>query len=278
MATIAECLLRAAQLAGVSDSPRLDLEVLLAAALGRDRTYLYTWPQRPLSDAQQALFDMHLARRREGCPIAYITGEKEFWSLSLKVDSHTLIPRPETELLVERALQLLPPGAHAVADLGTGSGAIALALASERPRWQLLALDKSAAALALAESNRRRLGRENVTVLRGDWLAGVGAASLDMAVANPPYIDAGGPHLRRGDVRFEPRSALVAAACGLGDIICIAGQARTCLKSGGWLLLEHGFEQGARVREILRRQGFAQIQTQADMAGLDRITEGRAPG
>ena len=159
MATIAECLLRAAQLAGVSDSPRLDLEVLLAAALGRDRTYLYTWPQRPLSDAQQALFDMHLARRREGCPIAYITGEKEFWSLSLKVDSHTLIPRPETELLVERALQLLPPGAHAVADLGTGSGAIALALASERPRWQLLALDKSAAALALAESNRRRLGR-----------------------------------------------------------------------------------------------------------------------
>ena len=278
MPTLGDCLQRAAALAGASDSPRLDTEVLLARAVGRDRTYLYTWPEKQLSDAQWALFNAWFEQRLAGTPLAYIVGEKEFWSLSLKVNNATLIPRPETEHLVERALQLLPATPRRVADLGTGTGAIALALASERPQWRIFALDKEPVAVELAEQNRRRLGFDNVTVGRSDWLAQFDEAeALDMVVSNPPYIDAGDPHLQRGDVRFEPRTALVAAAGGLAAIEKIAQQASLRLRPGGWLLVEHGFQQGARVRQRFGEQGFIETATHRDMAGLERLTEGRLP-
>ncbi|TQV84791.1 peptide chain release factor N(5)-glutamine methyltransferase [Exilibacterium tricleocarpae] len=278
MATIGDCLQRAAELAAVSESPRLDVEVLLARVLERDRAYLYTWPERELDGTQRALFAAYIEQRLAGTPIAYILGEKEFWSLSLQVNDATLIPRPETECLVERALQLLPPTPCRVIDLGTGSGAIALALAGERPQWQVFAVDASTAAVALAEQNRCRLGLDNVTVQRGNWLAAFDAvARLDMVVSNPPYIDAADPHLQRGDVRFEPRSALVAAAGGLAAIDTIAQQACGRLEPGGWLLVEHGYRQGAAVRALLRRCGFVQTATHTDMAGCERMTEGRLP-
>ncbi len=276
MLTIADCLKRAAELSCVSDSPRLDLEVLLAAALGRSRAYLYTWPEKILTVAQARWFEEGLSSRRSGQPIAYILGEKEFWSLPLKVNDFALIPRPETELLVERALQLLPAAAQQVVDLGTGSGAIALALASERPQWQVMAIDKYPAVVALAEENRRRLQLHNTVVRQGEWLAGLEAQQqFHLVVSNPPYIDPTDPHLGRGDVRFEPRAALIAENGGLADIQQIARQALPRLFPGGWLLLEHGWEQGGAVRDLFRALGYADVSSDTDLAGMERVTRGR---
>lgn len=275
--SIAQLLARATELENLSDSARLDTELLLADALQQSRTYLYTWPERLLTAEQQVLFEAKFARRLEGEPVAYILGYQDFWSLRLQVSPATLIPRPETELLVEQALSLLDEGRARVADLGTGTGAIALALATERPSWQLVAVDLQPAAVTLAETNRRQLGLPNVEVMAGSWCQTLAEDDFDLIVSNPPYIDPEDHHLDEGDVRYEPRSALVSEQSGLADIQAIAEQAQRCLKPGGWLLFEHGYEQGAAVRALLQQQGYKDIQTLQDLAGLDRVTQARWP-
>lgn len=274
MATVKENLQRAVELKH-SDSPRLDLEVLLCHLLGKSRAWLYTWPEHPLDDEQQVQFERLLERRIAGEPVAHLTGSREFWSLPLKVNRTTLIPRPDTEVLVETVLELCPQERLSVLDLGTGTGAIALALASERPRWQVTAVDRMPAAVALAEENRQRLGFDNVAVLQSDWFAAVPQQRFDLIVSNPPYIDTQDPHLREGDVRFEPLSALVAEEHGLADIRRIGEDALDFLSDGALLAVEHGWEQGKAVRRIFTEAGYAEVETRLDYAGRERITLGR---
>jgi len=264
-----------------SDTARLDAELLLCELLERERTYLFTWPEKQLDDATVAGFEDLLARRLAGEPVAHILGYREFWSLSLKVNNSTLIPRPDTEVLVETALQLPLPEAARVLDLGTGTGAIALALASEQPTWQVTALDSSAGAVALAESNRQLCELPNVRVLQSDWFAGLAATGrYELIVSNPPYIDPLDPHLRQGDVRFEPLSALIAKEEGLADIRLIIDSARDFLcasprhPGGGWLMLEHGYDQAEAVRELMRGAGYQQRRTVRDYGGQNRVTLG----
>lgn len=272
--TIIASLLRGAEL---PDSPtaRLDIELLLAAALGKSRSYLHTWPERIVSSEAADTFSSYLQRRRAGEPVAYILGQQGFWKLDLEVAPHTLIPRPETELLVETALTLLPATMARVLDLGTGTGAIALALACERPAWQLTAVDRVLEAAALAERNRQRLHLENVTVLSSHWFSALEGKRFDLIISNPPYIAATDPHLVAGDVRFEPASALVAGDDGLDDLRAIIAQASGHLETGGWLLLEHGYDQAAVVRELLARHDFEQIESRLDLSGHERISLGR---
>lgn len=257
------------------DSPTRDLELLLGHCLARSRTWLYTWPETELSREQLARFEALRARRARGEPIAHLVGRRDFWTLSLSSDASTLIPRPETETLVEWALQLpLPVQARAL-DLGTGSGAIALALASERPHWQVTGVDASAAAVALATRNAQANGLARVRLEQSDWYAAVAGERFDLIASNPPYVAAGDPHLDKGDLRYEPRSALVAAENGLADLAHIIANAPLHLEIGGWLLLEHGHAQGAAVRELLAAAGFSGISTRSDLAGQERISGGR---
>ncbi len=272
--TIAEALACAGQLEAASDSAALDVQVMLQHLLQRPRAYLYTWPERSLTAEQEFAFLGLLARRKRGEPVAHLVGFREFWTLELEVSADTLIPRPDTELLVELALELPCPDNARVADLGTGTGAVALALASERPGWQISALDRVPAAVALAERNRRRHGLENVRVLESDWCQALGEPQ-DMIVSNPPYIDKQDPHLQQGDVRFEPESALVAGESGMADIRSIATQALKALKPGGWLLLEHGWQQGRAVQACLRDLGYRKVDTRQDLAGQERVTLGQ---
>ncbi|WPC05920.1 peptide chain release factor N(5)-glutamine methyltransferase [Pseudomonas benzenivorans] len=272
--TTIESLLNTAALPD-SPTPRLDAELLLAHALGTSRSYLRTWPEREVEAEAAARFAADLARRRAGEPVAYILGHQGFWSLELEVAPHTLIPRPDTELLVETALGLLPATPAAVLDLGTGTGAIALALASERPGWRVSGVDRVPEAVALAERNRQRLQLSNAEFLESHWFAALGGQRYDLIVSNPPYIAAADGHLSQGDVRFEPSSALVAGADGLDDIRRIVAQAPEHLQSGAWLLLEHGFEQAAAVRELLAGRGFAEVQSKRDLGGHERISLGR---
>ena len=230
---IASLLARSSELSGCSDSPRLDTELLLCHVLGKPRTYLYTWPEYRLLSAEVAGFNALFARRLQGEPIAYLIGRREFWSLSLKVSEATLIPRPETELLVELAIALPLEHAALVADLGTGTGAVALALASERPLWQISAVDACPDALTLAEHNRRELGFDNVRVLQSDWFSALAGSRFDLVVSNPPYIDEADTHLQQGDVRFEPVSALVATDGGFGDLAVIIQNAGEHLNAVG---------------------------------------------
>jgi len=272
--TIIATLLRSAEL---PDSPtaRLDAELLLAAALGKARSYLHTWPERIVTSEAAAAYAGFIERRRRGEPVAYILGHQGFWKLDLEVAAHTLIPRPDTELLVETALQLLPRGSARVLDLGTGTGAIALALASECGAWQVTAVDRIAEAVALAERNRVRLELGNARVLESHWFSALDGERFYLIVSNPPYIAAADPHLSAGDVRFEPASALVAGIDGLDDIRHIVQRAPQHLAPGGWLLLEHGYDQAAAVRELLARHDFEQIESRVDLGGHQRITFGR---
>ncbi|WP_460421162.1 peptide chain release factor N(5)-glutamine methyltransferase [Pseudomonas sp. ZL2] len=272
--TIIASLLRGAEL---PDSPtaRLDIELLLAAAIGKSRSYLHTWPERIVSSEAALTFADYLQRRRAGEPVAYILGQQGFWNLDLEVTPHTLIPRPETELLVETALQLLPASAVKLLDLGTGTGAIALALASERPLWQVTAVDRVLEAVALAERNRQRLQLNNVTVRSSHWFDALAGECYDLIISNPPYIAAADPHLVAGDVRFEPSSALVSGEDGLDDLRSIISQAPEHLLPGGWLLLEHGYDQAAAVRELLAKHDFEQIESRLDLNAHERITLGR---
>ena len=274
--TIIASLLRAAEL---PDSPtaRLDAELLLAAALGKSRSYLHTWPEKIVSSEAALTFAEYLMRRRAGEPVAYILGQQGFWNLDLEVAPHTLIPRPDTELLVETALDLLPATPAKVLDLGTGSGAIALALASERAAWQVTAVDRVLEAVALAERNRQRLQLENVNVFTSHWFSALADQRFDLIISNPPYIAAGDVHLAEGDVRFEPESALVAGADGLDDIREIIAASVQHLNAGGWLMLEHGYDQASAVRELLLAAGYAQVESRKDLGGHERITLGRLP-
>ena len=260
-----------------SPTARLDAELLLAHVLGKPRTYLRTWPDRSPAEEQVSQFLGLVERRRAGEPVAYLIGQQGFWSLDLEVATDTLIPRPETELLVETALSLdLHEEARAL-DLGTGTGAIALALASERPTWSLVGVDRMPGAVALAERNRRRLAVPNARFLESHWFASLNAERFDVIVSNPPYIAADDKHLTQGDVRFEPLSALVAGIDGLDDIRLIIEHAPDHLASGGWLLLEHGYDQAEAVSALLSTRGFKDISNRRDLAGHTRISLGRHP-
>ncbi|WP_457435806.1 peptide chain release factor N(5)-glutamine methyltransferase [Pseudomonas sp. TE3786] len=258
-----------------SDTAQLDAELLLAAVLGKPRSFLRTWPERELSAEQLQQFEAAIQRRQQGEPVAYILGQQGFWSLDLEVAPHTLIPRPDTELLVETALELLPHNPLAALDLGTGTGAIALALAKERPGWSVTGVDRVPEAVALAERNRSRLQLNNGQFRQSHWFSAVAGQRFTLIVSNPPYICAGDKHLSEGDVRFEPASALVAGADGLDDIRLIIEQAPEHLVAGGWLLLEHGFDQAAAVRELLAARGFTEVDSRRDLGGHERISLGR---
>lgn len=272
MGTVRELLRSGDDLPG--DSARRDAEILLGHCLGKARSWLYTWPEREVPAPQAESYKQLLARRRDGEPVAYLVGRREFWSLLLQVNHHTLIPRPETETLVSWALELALPAAAQVLDLGTGSGAIALALASERPGWQVTGVDASEEALAVARRNAAELGLERVGFEVSDWYQGVAGQRFHLLVANPPYVDPVDPHLEQGDVRFEPRSALAAPEGGLADLAQLVRGAPAHLHPGGWLLLEHGFSQGEAVRALLRQAGFDRIATRSDLAGMERISGG----
>lgn len=277
--TVAQCLQLAHELESLSDSARLDIELILCHILQKNRTYLFTWPDKILSSEQTEQFLQFFNRRKSGEPIAHILGQREFWSLPLAVNNSTLIPRPDTELLVELVLELfagdVPQQKRSCLDLGTGTGAIALAIASEKPDWQLVGVDKSADAVALAEKNRSELQFANVQILQSDWFAAIPAQQFDVIVSNPPYIDPQDPHLDQGDVRFEPRSALIADNKGLADIELIIQHAWNYLREQGWLLLEHGYDQGQAVRDIFYARGFIQVETRRDLGGNERVSLGR---
>jgi len=258
-------------------SPAVDSRALLCHVLQQSAAYLMTWPEQQLSVSQWQQLQQLTDKRRQGHPVAHLTGQREFWSLSLTVNNSTLIPRPDTETLVATALELSLPSQARVLDLGTGTGAIALALKSERPQWQVSALDASADAVALARHNAQRLALD-IEVQQSHWFADIGAAEFDLIVANPPYIDANDPHLSQGDVRFEPRSALVAAQQGLADIATIAGQAGNWLTPAGWLLFEHGWQQADSVVELLRQNGYKHVNRWTDYGSVERVTGGQKAG
>lgn len=277
--SIAQCLRRAGELESSSDSARLDIELILCHLVQKNRTWLFTWPEKTLTSDQQQLFEEYVQRRKSGEPIAHILGQREFWSLPLAVNNSTLIPRPDTELLVEAVLDLFaqdaPQQLRRCLDLGSGTGAIVLAVASEKPQWKLLGVDRSTDAVALAEQNRAALGFEHVEIKHSNWFESIPAQTFDVIVSNPPYINPQDPHLTQGDVRFEPLSALIADNKGLADIEWIIAQSGNYLTAQGWLLLEHGYDQGQAVRDLLSERGFMQIETRRDYGGNERVTLGR---
>ncbi|MCU6666616.1 peptide chain release factor N(5)-glutamine methyltransferase [Silvania hatchlandensis] len=258
-----------------SDSPRRDAEILLGHVTGRARTYILAFAETVLTRDEETQLAELLARRKTGEPVAHLVGEREFWSLPLYVSAATLIPRPDTECLVEQALARLPASPARILDLGTGTGAIALALASERPDCQVTAVDVMPDAVALAQRNVDRLALPNVTVVHSSWFSALADRQFETIVSNPPYIDEADPHLGEGDVRFEPRSALVAAGQGLADLSQIITAARQHLVSGGWLLLEHGWTQGEAVRALFLQAGYQQVETCRDYGGNERLTLGK---
>lgn len=254
------------------------VERWLLAVIQQPRMRLFTHPEQRLDATQWQRFRDGLQRIAEGEPVAYLIGRQPFWNLDLQVDRAVLIPRPDTEHLVEQVVQRIPHGAAAhVADLGTGSGAIALAVAGERPAACVVAVERSAAALRVAAANRAALGRDNVLLLQGSWGEALGTGSVDLVASNPPYLADDDPHLGRDGLAHEPRSALVAGAEGLDDIRCIVTDAPRMLKAGGWLLLEHGASQGEAVRQLLAHAGFIDVETVRDFAGRERVSLGRQP-
>lgn len=271
IATVADSLRAAAQ-----RIDRVDGEMLLLHVLGQSRTWLFLHEDAAMSDADAAAFEALVARREAGEPVAYLIGTRGFWTLDLAVTPSTLIPRPETELLVEWALERIPVDADArIADLGTGSGAIALAIASERPRAQVIATDASEAALDVARGNAQQNHIANIEFRAGSWFGPLSGERFDIIVSNPPYIESDDPHLDEGDLRFEPASALASGADGLDDLRIITSQASSHLNTDSWLLVEHGWNQGAAVRALFKAAGFIAIQTARDLEGRDRITLGR---
>ncbi|EIC21704.1 peptide chain release factor N(5)-glutamine methyltransferase [Thiorhodovibrio frisius] len=267
---------RAQLTASATPTARLEAELLLATAASLGRTDLIAWPERQIGEPEQTVFAHMIRRRSQGEPIAYVLGEREFRGLPLRVSPATLIPRPETELLVDWALAQHPPTASIrCADLGTGSGAIALAIALERPHWQVLALDRSGAALAIAATNCQRLKADQIQLIQSDWLSPIAAQRLDLILANPPYVAAQDPHLTRGDLPFEPASALIAGNDGLAAIRRIAAELPRHLTPTGRAAIEHGWDQGAAVRTILNQAGLTMIETHRDLAGHERFTSAR---
>ncbi len=269
-------LLAEAQAALPGDDARSEAELLLAHALGANRAWLIAHRDDALAPALAGQMRCCVARRVSGEPVAYIVGRRGFHAVELALTPDVLIPRPETELLVELALARIPHDRRVeIADLGTGSGAIALAIAQTRPLAQVLATDASTAALDVARGNAQRLGLSNVAFAQGDWCAALNAQRFELIVSNPPYIAEGDDHLLQGDLRFEPRAALASGADGLDAIRAIVRDARNHLNAGGWLLLEHGFDQGAAVRVLLQQSGFADVFTARDLESRERVSGGR---
>ncbi|REC96584.1 peptide chain release factor N(5)-glutamine methyltransferase [Kushneria indalinina] len=259
-------------------TPHLDAQLLLAHVLGRSRTWLYTWGDREVEPAEAKRFNALVERREQGEPVAWLLGYREFFGLPLAVSPHTLIPRPDTETLVEQALTHMPASDVRALDLGTGSGAIALALASERPDWQVTGIDIVAEAVTLAQRNAETLGITNVRFEQGDFFSALAPSMrFELIVSNPPYIDASDEHLGQGDVRFEPRSALVAGQDGMADLLHLIETARDFLTVGGWLMLEHGHQQGEAVRAALTSAGYTTVGTCRDLGGRERVTLGQWP-
>lgn len=260
-----------------SDSPRRDAEILLGFVTGRARTFLLAFDETRLTPHQQQQLEALLVRREQGEPVAYLVGEREFWSLPLSVSPATLIPRPDSECLVALALERLPIASCHILDLGTGTGAIALALASERPDCTVIGVDVQPDALALAQHNARKLMISNVQFLQGNWFSSLALQHFALIASNPPYIDADDAHLTQGDVRFEPASALAAAQQGLADLDAIVRQAPQHLQPQGWLLLEHGWQQGRSVRALMLAAGFMAVATYRDYGNNERVTLGQWP-
>lgn len=278
MYTIKQALANAQQqlaaLPGVS--AKLEAEILLAFTLNKPRAYLYTWPEQQLEPQQRNQFELAVKRRRSGEPVAYITETREFWGLPLKVSPATLIPRAETERLVEIALQHIPKNrACKVADLGTGSGALALAIASERPLSEIIATDISTPAIAVAKENQQSLHLKNIRFVKSRWFENLNNEQFDIVVSNPPYVANDDPHLQQGDLRFEPARALSSGSDGLKDIHEIVSNAGECLKPGGWLLIEHGYNQGDKVIALFQQYGFKHINCFQDYGQRERATIGQ---
>jgi len=265
------------RLTSVSDSPEVDIDYLLCHILQKPASYLRTWPEKTLSHEQEAAFRALLLRRQAGEPIAYILGYRAFWDFELAVSKDTLIPRADTEVLVETALRMLDPLTavpQRVLDLGTGTGAIGLALAKECPAWAVVGCDLMPGAVKLAQHNQARLGVTNVSFVQSSWFEAI-EGRFDLIVSNPPYIDPDDPHLSQGDVRFEPLTALIADDQGLADIQHIAEQATHRLNPNGWLMFEHGYDQGDACRRLLVRLGYQQVETVKDYGDNDRVTLGQ---
>lgn len=275
MMSFKQWLIQAIERLASSESPRRDAEILLGHVTGKSRTYILAFDETTLTTEEGAQLEMLLSRRVNGEPVAHLIGMREFWSLPLEVTPATLIPRPDTECLVEQALARLSPEPCDILDLGTGTGAIALALASERPDCRVIAVDFVADAVALATRNAGSLGISNVTIAHSNWFSALEDKTFGMIVSNPPYIDEQDPHLAEGDVRFEPLSALVAADEGLADLAHIIHEGRRFLLPDGWMLLEHGWTQGAAVRELYIQAGYTQVETCRDYGDNERLTVGR---
>ncbi|MCD6039406.1 MAG: N5-glutamine S-adenosyl-L-methionine-dependent methyltransferase [Gammaproteobacteria bacterium] len=275
MQTIASALYQAAQqFSLVTMTPALDAEVLLAYLLNVQRSYLHAHPERILSKIEEIYFADLIKQRAQGQPIAYLTGHCEFWSLDLMVTSDTLIPRPETELLVELILKKSNKLSCVVADLGTGSGAIALALARERPQWTIYATDSHLAALNIAKKNASRLKIKNIIFCHGIWCKALPPLLFDILVSNPPYVAENDPHLEQHVLTTEPASALLSGEDGLKDIRHIIHESRIYLKPKGYLLLEHGFSQAKAVRNDFLKVGYTHVISHQDFSGLNRVTTG----
>ena len=256
-----------------SATPRLDLELLLGHILQQPRTFLFAWPATQLSQAQECCLQQLLAQRRQNIPMAYLLGVQEFWGLRFEVNRHTLIPRPETELLVEKILEYCP-SVTSVLDLGTGCGAIALALAHQQPRWSITASDISREALAVAMRNAAQHGSRDIRFLESDWFAAI-HGRFEVIVSNPPYLAADDPHLLSEAIRHEPRHALVAMQEGIADLEKIIRTARHYLIPHGWVFLEHGSTQGSQVRDLFLDYGYSRVATWRDIAQLERVTVGQ---
>ncbi|MDP6263962.1 MAG: peptide chain release factor N(5)-glutamine methyltransferase [Pseudomonadales bacterium] len=277
--SVRQALALASSLASVSESPDLDVQLLLAQVLGKGRSYLFAHPDRILPALQQSEFQRLMDRRQKGEPMAYIRGRKEFWSIELGVSPDVLIPRPESEVLVESALSLFSHRPIEVAELGTGSGAIAIALASERPNWSILASDTSKAALLVAQANIARIfnGKSNIHLVLADWCQPMRQRCFDLIVSNPPYIRPSDPLLQGPPLVFEPTGALIAESDGLEDIGKIIKAARICLKPGGWLILEHGSDQSQMVYDNLTVAGYRRIESKEDLGDHNRAIAAQIP-
>jgi release factor glutamine methyltransferase len=261
-----------------NDTYKLDAKILLSHCLNCDTTYLHTWPEKSVNHQQALQFSDLVKRRCLGHPVAHLVGYRDFWTLRLQVSNSTLIPRPETELLVESALTLDLPLHAKVLDLGTGTGAIALALASEKSTWQVLGIDKSHDAVNLAKQNAKNNQLENVQFEQSDWFTNVARQRFDLIVTNPPYVEQTSPYLTLGDVRFEPLSALISGIDGLQAIRFIIDRARDYLSASAWLVIEHGFEQGHEIRNIFESKAYVDICTIEDFNGLPRVTMAKFSG
>lgn len=279
MSTIKTILAHAANtLTSHSDSPLLDAEVLLGFVLGKPRTYLRAWCDVTLTDEQLTAFAVLIKQRRQGIPIAYLTGTREFWSRDFRVTPDVLIPRPDTELLIELSLELIPNNqAVKLIDLGTGSGIIAVTLAAERPNIHVTAVDAGLAALAVAKHNAQHHQLTNIEFYQSDWFSNVPNTLFDLVISNPPYINPDDEHLQQGDVRFEPKTALIAENQGLSDIQIIADTARSYLKPAGHLLIEHGYNQAPQVQAIFNALAYDKVQSYRDLSGQPRVTYAQKP-